>query len=365
MKEKIKLFVDAHVFDGIPQGTVTYLAGLYSELIKDSRFQLYIGSSESTLAESFLGSDNFIHIKYDAQSRLKRLIYTIPKTLKENKIDFAHFQYISPIKKPCKYIVTIHDLLFLEFPENFPLSYRIKNSILFYLSAKRADLVTTVSGYSKKSINHFFKIPINKIAITPNAVIENMATSEPIKQLQNKKFILFVSRIEPRKNQALLIEVWKELNLCDQNIDLVLVGSVGIEDNQFREQMLELTTKEQQHFYWLTKIPRQNLIWLYQNCSLFVFPSIAEGFGIPPLEAAIYGAKVLCSNKTAMSEFTFFNDSLFSPDDKIEFKTKLMNSLRKDLPQPIIKQEILNRYNWSTISNNFSELIIEIFNEKK
>ena len=362
--QKIRLFVDAHVFEGIPQGSLTYIAGLYSELIKDERFQLYVGSNEKSTAENFLGSNNFVHIRYNTHSKFKRLLYTIHKALKENKIDFAHFQYISPLQKPCKYIITIHDLLFLEFPENFPLSYRIKNSILFYISAKRADLITTVSGYSKGSIHRLFKIPLTRIEITPNAVIESHEKSQPIKQLQGKKFILFVSRIEPRKNQALLIEIWKELKLFDQNIDLVLVGSEGIKDYQFSHQLQGLSEKEKQHFHWLTITPTQNLIWLYQNCSLFVFPSSAEGFGIPPLEAACYGAKVICSNKTAMADFDFFGDALFSPDNRREFKYKLIHALAKDFPHQFVTKEIQDKYNWQTISSNFAELIIKNFNDR-
>jgi len=357
MKKIIKLFVDAHIFDGFPQGTVTYLSGLYSELIKDSRFQLYIGSNEKTIATNFLGSTNFIHIKYNTHSKLKRLLFTIPNILKENKIDFAHFQYISPIQKPCKYIVTIHDLLFLEFPTNFPLSYRIKNSILFYLSCKRADFVTTVSGYSKKSINHFFKIPLTKIAITPNAVIQTPEKAEPIQQLLNKKFILFVSRIEPRKNQALLIKIWKELNLLEENIDLVLVGAEGLKDEQFNQQLQELSANEQEHFHWLKKIPTKNLTWLYQNCSLFVFPTTAEGFGIPPLEAAIYGAKVLCSNTTAMKEFDFWGKFQFDPNNYIEFKKAMLFALNNDFNHELAISSIISKYNWKKIANDFGDLI--------
>ena len=360
----MKIFIDAHVFDGIPQGTVTYLSGIYSELIKDKRFQLYVGSNEKSIAEKFLGSNNFIHIKYKTHSRLKRLLYTIPKALKENQIDFAHFQYISPLQKPCKYIVTIHDLLFLEFPKSFPLSYRIKNSILFYLSSKRADLVTTVSSYSKKSIQKFFNIPFDKIEITPNAVIEAHEKPESIQQLQGKRFILFVSRIEPRKNQALLIEIWKELNLADQNTELVLVGSEVIIDNQFNQQLQGLTEKEKEHFHWLTNVPSQNLLWLYKNCSLFVYPSVAEGFGIPPLEAAIYGAKVICSNTTAMADFDFFKEFSFSPLNKEEIKKQLLRTLSQEFPHQYVRKEILDRYNWVMISRNFTSEILKKFYEK-
>lgn len=358
MQNKINLFVDAHVFDGIPQGTVTYLSGIYSELIKDSRFQLYVGSQDLKLAKKILRSSNFIHIKYKSHSKLKRLLFSIPKALKENKIDYAHFQYISPLQKPCKYIVTIHDLLFLEFPEYFPLSYRIKNSILFYLSTKRADLVTTVSTYSKDSINRFFKIPLSRIEITPNAIEQSKEEFLSIKQLQDKKFILYVSRIEPRKNQALLIKLWKELNLYNRNIDLVLVGSEGVKDTQFQQQLNGLSEKEKAHFHWLSRMPISNLNWLYKNCELFVFPSSAEGFGIPPLEAANLGAKVLCSNTTAMKEFDFFDKYQFNPNNYNEFKEKLLFALNDtDFNHELVVSTINSKYNWIKIANDFGNFI--------
>jgi len=357
LTKKIRLFVDAHVFDGIQQGTVTFLAGLYSELIKDSRFQLFVGSNEMSVAEKFLGSNKFVHIKYNTSSKIIRLLYTIPKALKENKIDFAHFQYISPILKPCNYIVTIHDLLFLEYPSHFPLSYRIKNSILFYLSGKRADLITTVSDYSKKSIHRFFKIPSDSIEIVPNAVIQQKVDPEPIQKLLDKKFILFVSRIEPRKNQALLIRIWKELGLYNQDIDLVLVGSDGLHDNKFKLQLQQLSETEHNHFYWLTKIPFKKLIWLYQNCTLFVFPSSAEGFGIPPLEAAIYGAKVLCSNTTAMKEFDFFEKFQFNPNNYEEFKQALLFAINNNFNHELAISAITSKYDWRKIAANFGNLI--------
>ncbi|MEI7525263.1 MAG: glycosyltransferase family 1 protein [Mariniphaga sp.] len=356
-KTKIKLFVDAHVFDGIPQGTVTYLSGLYSELIKDERFILFVGSNDKSVAVLKLGSTNFIHIQYKNESRIKRLLYTIPQILKSNEIDYAHFQYISPIQKRCKYIVTTHDLLFLEFPESFPLIYRIKNSILFYLSAKRADVVTTVSQYSKESIHRFFKIPMNKIKLVPNGVKINHEHPEPFNQLKAIKFILLVSRIEPRKNQALLIKIWKELNLYNQEIDLVIVGSEGIRDVNFFRETQDLSDQQRIHFHWFENVTTRNLDWMYQNCYLFVFPSSAEGFGIPPLEAAIHGAKVLCSNTTAMKDFNFWGHFNFNPNSVEEFKTALSFALTNKFNHLQAIETIKTKYNWERIAKDFANLI--------
>lgn len=364
INEHIKLFLDAHVFDGIPQGTVTFLSGLYSRIIKDPHIELYVGSYDRENAVKLLNSDNFIHIKYNSHSSLKRLLLEIPYTLKKNEIDYAHFQYISPLQKKCKYIVTIHDLLFLEFPNEFPLLYKIRNSLLFWFTAQRADLITTVSNYSKESIHHFFKINKKKILITPNSVEEFSGRTEPVSELKNKKFILYVSRIEPRKNQAKLIKLWKSLRFYLDEISLVIVGSEGVNDLNFKREINYLTNDELGFFYWLKKVPNEKLIWLYRNCSLFVYPSLGEGFGIPPLEAAVNGAKVLCSNTTAMKEFTFFikNDLGFDPNIDEEFKSKMVKMLNSSEHYPFekIKDEILTFYNWDFIAR---KLVIEIVND--
>jgi len=352
---KIKLFIDAHVFDGIYQGTVSYIAGLYSEIAKDDRFQLYVGSEDIETAKLFLQSDNFIHVKYTSSSKFTRLFFEIPYALKKMKIDYAHFQYISPISKKCKYIVTIHDLLFLEFPKNFPLFYKIKNCILFYVSSKRADIVTTVSLYSKNSINKLFKIPFDKILITPNAIKKSQIKCEINMELTDKKFILYVSRIEPRKNQALLISIWKELKQTNKDLCLVLVGSEGVRDCEFDAEIQKLNNIEREHFRWYKSISIEKLVWLYENCSIFVFPSSAEGFGIPPIEAAYYGAKVICSDATAMSEFDFFDKYFFSPNDRDEFKQKILQVIDSPYPHSLIRKEIELRYNWETIAKEFSD----------
>ncbi len=219
--------------------------------------------------------------------------------------------------------------------------------------------MTTVSEYSRYSINRHFRIPLSKIILTPNAIsLNNIST--PVSELTNRKFILFVSRVEPRKKQSLLIEVWKELNLLNEGYDLVIVGSEGLFDIQFENQIKNLSQLEKEHFHWLKGVSDGQLVWLYKNCELFVFPSIAEGFGIPPIEAAYFGAKVICSNKTAMSDFDFFGNYMFSPDSKYEFKEKLLWALESPFPHDYIINCIKSKYNWENIADLFAIEIIKL-----
>ena len=145
----IKLLIDAHVFDGKYQGTRTYIQGIYSAMITHKDIEFYFAAQNVSRLKSIFGiAENIHYIRLDATNSIWRLAWEYPRIIKKYKIDYAHFQYICPLIKCCKEIVTIHDLLFLDFPKYFPLSYRIKNRTLFMYSAKRADLLLTVSEYS-------------------------------------------------------------------------------------------------------------------------------------------------------------------------------------------------------------------------
>lgn len=361
MKNKLRLFVDCHVFDGYPQGTVTYLKGIYSNLISDGKYDIYIGAlDESSIIDSF-GTDGYTFIGYRGKNKFFRLGIEIPVLLKRHNIDIAHFQYVVPLFKSCKYVVTVHDLLFLDYPKEFPVFYRMKNSLLFYYSCLRSDLVLTVSNYSAESIKQKFRLK-KQIIVIPNGVsVDSEIIQETVRLPFKGDFILFVSRIEPRKNQALLLKVWRKMKLYEKGIGLVLVGSLGIKDAKFENELGRLTQDENEYFSWLKRVSNGELKYLYETCRLFVYPSLGEGFGIPPIEAALHGASVICSNTTAMSEFSFFEEGLFNPLDPIELENKINTFLFSNKGSNIRPAEIIRqRYNWKSIANSFSDVISNI-----
>lgn len=360
--KKIKLFVDAHVFDGVQQGTVSFIANLYANIIFENKFILYIGSKDLLKAQQLLKSNNFIHIKYKSNSKYIRLLFEIPYLLFKNKIDYAHFQYITPLIKPCKYILTLHDLLFVDQPLFFPLKFRFKNYFLFYLSSLQSDIITTVSSYSKKSILKNFKLLKKDIHIIPNIIDFDLLPGEIIKNLENNKFILYVSRIEPRKNHADLLKIWLQLELHKKGISLVFVGHNTINDPKLLDTFEKMNNDEKKYFHILGNVNANKLAWLYKNCMIFVFPSLAEGFGIPPLEASIYGAKVLTSNTTAMKDFDFF-PLRFNPYDYNDFISNFKISITENYNIDLVNSEIQKRFSKSFITQKFTDIINNHFND--
>ena len=181
-----KIFVDAHVFDGEFQGTLTYIRELYLQVLANNpNVIIYFGANKIENVKKVFGAyENVKYIEYSSTSSLKRIFVEIPKIIEELNCTHAHFQYIIPLKKNkhCKYIVTIHDILFNDFPKEFSLLYRLQRNTLFYLSAKRSDSLLTVSNYSKQKISEQYKIELDKIIVTPNAVSEDFFLFKPSKE---------------------------------------------------------------------------------------------------------------------------------------------------------------------------------------
>src|SRR5687768_1916770 len=107
----IRIFVDAHVVDGPHQGTRTFIEQLYSELVHKPGIRIFIAARNTAeLKRVFENNENVVYVKYRSNNRMHRLLVEIPYLLKKHKIDYAHFQYITPLKTKCKTIVTTHDV---------------------------------------------------------------------------------------------------------------------------------------------------------------------------------------------------------------------------------------------------------------
>lgn len=361
----MKLLVDAHVFDGKYQGTRTYLEGLYTHMTQHHDIDFFFAAHDvEGLKKVFGEGDNIYYVHLNSGSRLKRLALEFPKIIGKYKIDYAHFQYISPLFKLCKEIVTIHDLLFLDYPQFFPVAYKIKNGILFKRSTKRADLLLTVSEYSRDEIVRHFNIPKERINITYNSILPvNHIEDVDLKKLYGlDKYILTVSRLEPRKNHISLLKAFIELGLPEKGYKLIMVGGKDLENKLLFDYYESLHPELKKNVLFM-QVPFSHLVALYKNADLFVFPSYGEGFGIPPIEAIAYGCPLLCSNVTAMAEFNLPDEITFNPNDLEELKIKMENQLKHPLDRITYFQQVLSKYDWQKIADGFYDTLMKNWNK--
>ena len=366
-----KIFVDAHVFDGEFQGTLTYVKELYLKVLElNPDVTIYFGVNNiENVKKYFKEFDNVEYIRYSSKSSFKRIFIEIPKIIDRLECTHAHFQYSIPFRKNinCKYIVTIHDVLFNDFPKEFSFFYTLKRNILFYLSAKRCDNLLTVSNYSKQRISKLYNIKESKIIITPNAVSEdffrfNISKAKSKEYIAEnykiKKYILYVSRIEPRKNQTLLLTAFEKEKLYEKGYSLVFLGSNTL-NSGLTSQIDDLCNEAKVSVHWFEKIDDYCLKQFLNAAECFIYPSKAEGFGIPPLEAGALCTPVLCSNSTAMTDFDFFSPYMFNPENYNEFVNILFNFLDnyKDIDLKETQTIIKNKYSWYESARLFLETI--------
>lgn len=371
--KSIKIFVDGHVFDKEFQGTQTFLQGLYRQLMADyPQLDIYFGvQNKENLKNIFpnLPADKILPYKNRKFGTL-RLLIDIPFFLKKYQFDFAHFQYLSPKQVPhCKYIVTLHDTLFISNKQDFNPIYRLSRNFLFGNSIKNAAIKTTVSNYAKQEINKYYQIPNHQLHVIPNGIkasSENIlsAKESAIKLIDQKfgikNFILYVSRIEPRKNHLLILKKYLKLKLYEQDISLVFIGNESIAVPALQAMIKNLTPLQKKSFFWFNQVAPSDLENFYKACRLFVYPSKAEGFGIPPIEAAAFHIPVLCSSATAMQDFDFFCPYVFDPLQEENFEHCLADMINHPPSEAFmanVAKKVAENYSWEQSGNLFYNLL--------
>ncbi|MHC5610771.1 MAG: glycosyltransferase family 4 protein [Nostoc sp.] len=247
---------------------------------------------------------------YKLANNLYKLFPIQTKLRIPKKIDIWHTSYPIPIKiNNAKRITTIHDIIPLKLPhttlDDKKLFFNIINNAI-----KHSEIILTVSKTTKEDILHRFDIQPEKIHVTyqPIPIIDNYNLVEAdiiptfLKKykLKFKKYILFVGAIEPKKNVGRLIDAYSGL---DTDMQLVIVGKKGwLWEDEIGKLEAIFDRGFTRKVKLLEYVPKKDLIYLYKGAFCFVFPSLYEGFGLPPLEAMSLGCPVITSNVASLPE---------------------------------------------------------------
>jgi len=366
MKFDKRYFVDCHAFDKGGQGMVTHILGIYKSLIpKCQDIQFFLAASDILrLKYNFSDNNNIKFIKYKFKNKFLRMLVEIPLLIIRYKISTIHLQYYMLPYFFVKKVTSIHDLLFIDYRKYFPLFYSYKNKILFYFSILFSDYIITVSNYSKKQIyKNYPSICHKKIEVIPNAVV--VEECGKFAELMIKtKYILYVSRIERRKNHIALCKAFLRSRLLEK-YNLVIVGRNDLGSVLFNKFLDTLNACDRNRLLILGGVLDEEIACLYKNASLFVFPSLCEGFGIPPLEAVVCNCSTICAYNTAMKDFYFFKDRFFNASSVKEIAEKMEKYVDNNENMEIIKEIVLSEYNQNKVSDIFiSRIIKNIYNSR-
>lgn len=306
--------------------------------------ELYGVDKQSTTEQKAKKLQSFIK-KFPLLKKLSRSFYLFITKFYRVEYDLYFQPNFIPNSniKAKKLICTVHDFSFMLQPHWHTkelIEHYDKN---FFKLIKKADHIITGSNFTKQEIIDYMQIPQDKISVIYHGVNHELYKPYQQNELQEtkakfdlpKKFLLFVGSIEPRKNLLTLLKAYNLLTNDEKGeLPLILVGFKGWEN---REIMQEIE-KNREYIRYLGFVSDSELAHIYNLATVFIYPSLYEGFGLPPLEAMACGTPVIVSNVSSLPEVCGDAAIYIEPTDHIDIKNKILviakdEKLREELSQ--------------------------------
>jgi glycosyltransferase involved in cell wall biosynthesis len=257
--------------------------------------------------------------------------------LKPDLVHFCMAQQPLLFRRPV--VTTIQDLTMIHFrnPTKNWLIFTIKQWVYrflsFYVPHKSRQIIVP-SNYVKNVVAHYAHVNPEKITVTYEAADKLTEPAEPLSQLADKQFIMYVGRPQPHKNLDRLVEAFAGLYEKYPNLQLALVGKTDVLYERLKTRVKAMDGK---NIIFTGFVTDGQLRWLYDHCELYVFPSLSEGFGLPGLEAMVAGAPVVSSNATCLPEIYGDAADYFDPYNVADISRALNDVLsNQQLRQKLI-----------------------------
>ena len=330
-------------------GIGTYVRNLITELARqddDAEYSLLCAPSDVEAIRAL--GPRFLPCVVRAGNYSVREQWAVPWALARSRVDLFHApHYVVPPLTTAPVVVTIHDCIHLRFPQYLP-----SRAALYYarammsVAAKRSRRVLTVSQASKDDILHYLHVPAEKVEVIYNAIDMRLAgepTQEEVARVRERflltaPFVLYTGNIKPHKNVDRLIEAFSILRQRSaQDVKLLIIGDEISKYPNLRRLVHRFQLH--QHVRFLGFVPDATLSVLYRLASVFVFPSLYEGFGLPPLEAMAAGAPVITSNVSSLPEVVGDAAILIDPMDA----GAIAQAMAQVLGDPALRQDLIRR----------------------
>jgi glycosyltransferase involved in cell wall biosynthesis len=321
--------IDAHAIGARLGGNETYIKNLIETLARSdstNRYTLYFVNREA--ATEWRGRfERFTVRLLPPPTPIIRVPVALELELRRRPVDVLHVQYTAPTFCPVPVVATIHDLAFEHLPETFTRRGRAQLRFTVRRTARRAARIATVSEFSRQDIIRTYGIAPEKVAVTYNGISPIYRTepesADEAAELRNRyrirgQYILAVGSVQPRKNLIRLIRAYDILRLRNPDLQTQLV-LVGRHLWLFREVVREAARHARADDIVMTGyVPEKDLPVLYRNAMAFVYPSLFEGFGLPPVEAMACGTPVITSDLSSLPEIVGSAALLVNPYDEGE-----------------------------------------------
>lgn len=347
----MRIGIDATALPPQPGGAGSYIIHLIralASLSSEYQFTIFAHHSGRDLIDS-PSSSRMNWVLVPDKSPARRLVWeqvTFPRLVRQSRVGLLHsLHYTRPLFLSCASVVTFHDMTFFLYPDLHTRSKRIFFPTAIRLSARLADSIIAVSENTKKDAVRLLGIPGDRITAVPLGVGEEFLPITDARLLEDVRlkyslpqdFILNVGFVEPRKNLTLLLKSYQQLHSQGISLPLVIVGGLGWMYEDVFRQAESLGIKER--VYFTGYVPDRDLPIIYNLARVFVYPSIYEGFGLPPLEAMACGTPVITTAVSSMPEHVGDAGILIPPQDE----KALTNALQKLINDSTLQEELSSK----------------------
>lgn len=341
-------------------GIGTYSRGILKRLTQNPEFDFTLFGNLDKIAE------------YDSKKVLADFpIYSIreqfsfPVLLAAHKIPILHVpHYNASLGYGGKLIVTVHDLIHLKFPPSRPAYFYARTMI--EAVTRKAKIVLTVSQNTRRDLIEILGTPEKKIRVVypgVNAPNNNIRGQAPAPNpaaaasgAQRDPYLLYVGNVRPTKNIRTLVEAFLSAQKDAKDLRLVLAGKESTPE--YSAQF-----KDRPGIEFLGEVAERDLQGLYLGARVFVFPSLYEGFGLPPLEAMSLGVPVICSNAASLPEAVGDAALTFDPKDAGALADAIKTLWKSDGErQRLISKgfEQVKKFSWNQCAQETSRAYQEI-----
>lgn len=350
----MRILVDAHAIGCHLTGNEVYIRNLLEEFANlDRESQIVACISESSAVGHI---PSLFETRVVSGNPYKRLLWDIPRHLRQENPDLLHVQYTAPLGVTTPLVATIHDVSFLEYPEYFTRFRARQLKATVARTVERAERILTPSDFSKAAILRYYGLPEERVVVVPNGVSRrfrpvdrDVACAAVEKRLGvHGPFVVCVCDLQPRKNHLGLLRAFEQVTKAYPKLPhrLIFVGQETWYSPRLHRAVAESEVANRVHFAGF--VEDDDLVNFYGACDLAVYPSFYEGFGLPILEAMACGRAVACSNTTAMLEVADSAGLVFDPHNVDQMARAISDVLIE--PELRLRYERLGRQNAAKFS---------------
>lgn len=360
----MKIAIDARI---INSGTGTYVAKLLEYLQKvdnENRYVVLLREKDKDYWKPTNSNFTIMIAEFDNYSFAEQIGFK--RFLDNLQPDLVHFcMPQQPIFYKGKRVTTMHDMTLLNTynsDKNWLIFHakQLVGRFVFKRVAKISDHVIAISENTKREFQQFSHIPDNKISVIYEAAEAKLGSLVPYKDLPFKEFILYVGQQPDYKNIRRLIQAHQKMLETKPELGLLLVGRMN-PDTKANKAWAEKRGFKNIHFTGFLEDAQRD--WLFTKARAYVFASLMEGFGLPPLEAMAYGTPVVSSNTSCMPEILGEAAEYFDPLDITDIAAKTLSVIDDEqLRQKLIQRGHIQvkKYSWERMAKETHAIYMNV-----